>query len=181
MKKQTKPMREGAVSVKRKSSRTAAVAGVMRSKPKTAYELLERVCEHILEEPRRYNQGLWITRGKRLLNFLSVRVKSVAESAPPCGTMACRAGWIAALHDGPAAAMGHRMRTDDIPGRARLILDMEFDDTRDLFSGDAVVGKFGTAAYAKRGAEGLRKFMAEYESHLKARLLSDVPKLGAKP
>ena len=31
---------------------------------RTVYDLLDRVCQHILEEPRRYYQGHWILRGK---------------------------------------------------------------------------------------------------------------------
>lgn len=44
-------------------------------------ELLAKVRDHILEEPRRYDQGTW---GKQ------------SEEAP-CGTVACLAGWTAYL------------------------------------------------------------------------------------
>lgn len=47
-------------------------------------ELLAKVRDHILEEPRRYNQG---TFGKK-------------SEIAPCGTEACLAGWTVFLVDG---------------------------------------------------------------------------------
>lgn len=45
--------------------------------------LLRRVAKHIVEEPRRYNQGSWCDR----------------SNDAPCGTMACIAGWAVILGD----------------------------------------------------------------------------------
>lgn len=177
MKKATKSksMREGGRGVNRKSSRTAAVAGVTRSKPKTAYELLQRVCEHILEEPRRYNQERWLMRGKRY-------IKDFGLSAPACGTVGCRAGWIVLLHDGMKAKVTDE--TCSTGWRAAQILGLDVprygNATFDLFAGGGVSGKVGTKTYAERGAAGIRVFMAEHKFHLKARLLKDVPKLESK-
>lgn len=146
-------------------------------KPRTAYELLERVCEHILEEPRRYYQEFWAVRDKQ-------KIADVMGSVPSCGTMACRAGWIVALNDGLNSRV---MRADHdtfspIEDRANQILGLGSGDTGRVFSACAVRGasyggpKHGTARYAREGVKGLRKFMREYEAHLKSRLLKDVPK-----
>lgn len=60
-------------------------------RPRTAYDLLALVCQHILDEPRRYYQEAWIVRHK-------ASIKAAMGSVPSCGTMACRAGWIVGLH-----------------------------------------------------------------------------------
>lgn len=166
----------------------------MSEQPKTAYELLERVCEHIVEEPKRYHQGVWALLGGRIADALG------KEAAPACGTVCCRAGWIVALHDGlnakPLQAESNGVRTNVVEERAQSILDLSEDATLDLFDGSALeieqgLDKFdddgeydgpelprrGTLEYAQLGADGLRKFMTQHESHLKARLLADVPKL----
>lgn len=139
-------------------------------RPRTAFELLNRVCKHILEEPKRYYQGMWGNTNEDL-------IKATVGSVPACGTMACRAGWIVALHDGMPAF--HRMlNMDCLPGevgvRAKEILgDL---DTDSLFDEDAVNGFPGTVAYAEQGASGIEDFMAKHEEYLKARLLRKIRK-----
>jgi hypothetical protein len=153
-------------------SRTAS-AVAPTSRPETAFELLELVARHIEEEPRRYNQEMWVLRGLALKTL---------GLEPPCGTVCCRAGWIVALHDGLDAA--DNMTAED---RAIQILDVPHRVTAQLFSAlsinywsdaaGAVVGPSrGTPEYAKAGADGIRAFMATHEGHLKARKLADVPK-----
>lgn len=187
MKKVSK--RAGVLKVMPSTGSTAAGKRVARStkserKPRTAFDLCEMVAQHIEEEPRRYNQGTWMKR-------LSPRDFKLAFGvAPPCGTMACRAGWLVHLHDGPsvdAAIVNTGFHSMFTPTRANQILGMDEKDTSDLFNGSAVrsytdaIGKprFGTKAYAREGAVGLRRFMREHAARLKARLLKDVPKLGA--
>jgi hypothetical protein len=56
-------------------------------------ELLEKVKQHILEEPRRYNQQHWIGVGETEIRKRFGKVGDL----PPCGTMACIAGWTCIL------------------------------------------------------------------------------------
>src|SRR3990167_2452357 len=105
-----------------------AKAVTRRGKAKTAYELLERVCEHIAAEPKRYYQGWWVLRSAKRIAAADVKLK-----APPCNTIACRAGWVVLLHD------GRNTRQINAEGygtmrRALEILGVEHDDG--LFNGD---------------------------------------------
>lgn len=56
-------------------------------RPANVYELLDRVCEAILAEPKRYWQEEWLKRTSP--HFDSIN--------PTCGTVACRAGWICVI------------------------------------------------------------------------------------
>lgn len=146
-------------------------------KPKTAYGLLERVARHIEDDPRRYDQGRFVLTGEDELSSRGF----IGDGAPPCGTVACRAGWIVFLNDG-LNAVGY----DGIQDRANEVLGMTEEDTDDLFSGGALhhecrrVPLHRTKAYGKVGAKGVRRFMRKHAKHLKARKLKDVPKLAVK-
>lgn len=152
-------------------SRTVRTTQSARSKPKTAYDLLARVAEHIVEEPTRYDQDRWCRLGKRA-------IRKEFGFAPACVTMACRAGWIVGLHDGLRSK--HLTSVDMWPNpvarRANDILDMGSWDTDELFAGGNIVGNPGTVKYAREGARGIRQFMKKHAEHLKSRLLADVPK-----
>lgn len=143
-----------------------------RPKPKTAYELLQRVCAHILEEPQRYLQRRYVATGTDLDAY---------DLKPPCGTAACRAGWIVWLHDGEWPDYSC------ISSRANQILKMSGADTMDLFRASALMYenhgqryKEGTRAAAEAGVRGLRDFMEQHAKHLKARLLKSVRRNRAK-
>ena len=69
---------------------------------KEAKQLLRRVKKHILEEPRRLN-----------MDTLGCRVYS--EDGPPCGTVACIAGWTAVLTKKQLPAQ------DDVDGWRELL------------------------------------------------------------
>lgn len=149
----------------KKSART-----VIRKKPRTAYELLQRVAEHILEEPKRYWQGTWALLNKG-------EIEDTVGSVPTCGTAACRGGWIVALHDGLPAT--RRMANDCdifIGDRACAILGLDWIVTRPLFDAYAIDCslKPGTKAYAKEGARGIYEFMQEHATHLHARVLKGI-------
>jgi hypothetical protein len=146
------------------------------TKPETAYELLGAVAACILAEPRRYDQGSWL--------YDAAQVADLA-SPPPCGTVACRAGWIVALHDGldGLRAIGNSR----VQERADDILDMSFETT-EFFGACALydelrideeedMPELGTKEYAEAGAAGVLKFRDEYAEQLKARRLADVPPL----
>ena len=149
-------------------------------KPRTAYQLLARVRDHIAEEPRRYFQGDYIVDDKDRLREIGLR--------PPCGTAACRAGWIILLHDGPEA------KRESMYRRTQEILGMSIDQLAPLVAGSACDYESGLAPvkcpeyldqvevlpptdpeYIRRGVRGLETFMKQHEKHLKSRLLAHVP------
>jgi len=61
-------------------------------------KLFNKVIEHILEEPKRLRQNCWIEK-KRLnkRNFDMVVGLGSGAKEPPCGTVACVAGWASQL------------------------------------------------------------------------------------
>jgi hypothetical protein len=65
-------------------------------RPKTAYGLLIRVKELILEEPKRLNMDVWSS------------AVSPSENGPACGTVGCISGWAQMLAR-PAAHVGIRL------------------------------------------------------------------------
>jgi len=66
-------------------------------------ELFEKVKAHILEEPRRLSQITWVTtREQQPVRFAEI-VSSDQE--PPCGTVACVAGWTSLLSEKKIVAM----------------------------------------------------------------------------
>jgi hypothetical protein len=142
-----------------------------RAKPKTAYELLERVCEAITANPLNYYQGFWkARRGARGSATVCALPEELDKPANECGTAFCRAGWIVALHDGINA------RPRDFDTRARAIMGFprsgSFDECFGLFDGGAVYGTPGTRHYARQGASGVREFMKRHAEHLKAQKVS---------
>lgn len=142
-------------------------------KPKTAYELLGRVCKAIEAEPRSYDQSLWVIN-RELMNEpggLYVRPKRLQ---PPCGTSFCIAGHIVAQHDGfaPAANAGYGCRS-----RAIDILGFDDDPPEGFFFAHALgirTPPAGTVAYARLGVKLVRAFMRKHSAHLKSRLLKGV-------
>ena len=144
-------------------------SGFAQSDAKTAYDLLSDVCKTIKNEPKIYDQDTFMSR----------------DNISPCGTVACRAGWIVALHDGSA-----RLNLINIEDRATHILgfsgrygcgvvpDSLFEasaftyENKDM--GRDNFPNAGTKAYARLGIKGLRTFMAKHKAHLKARLLKRV-------
>lgn len=153
-------------------------------KAKTAYELLEQVIAHIKEEPKRYAQATWGARN-------SDAIKAVGPATvPPCGTIACRAGWIVALNDG-LPAFTARIRHDSIERRANDILGFKRQcfcgnpscngdsdgalETRELFAPHAAGNRgFSVREHARRGVAGLRAFMKQHKAHLQNRKLRGV-------
>jgi hypothetical protein len=71
---------------------------IPKSKAKTAYGLLSEVRKLILEEPKRYDQGIYIARINGAND--SVDLRSEYRQEPACGTVACVAGWVATLKRG---------------------------------------------------------------------------------
>ena len=84
-------------------------------------ELLEKVKQHILEEPRRYDQGTW---------------GGVSDEAP-CGTRACIAGWT--IHLGGRVGLetlqqGGGKRS--VFRSAQRLLRLSDEEAQALFTGD---------------------------------------------
>lgn len=135
--------------------------------PRTAYDLCELVAQHIETDPLRYDQSAWGWEGMHY------------QQMPMCGTVCCRAGWIVALHDGPAALKDERVH---ISSRSDLILGLDGDQTAEIYyDGERLLAfQQGTKKYAQAGAAGLRDWAKRHEAELKARLLKDVPKLEGR-
>lgn len=105
------------------------------TKPMSAYRLLSKICDLIIAEPKRYNQGQWISVQRKEDTFSGA-------SFPACGTIGCVAGWVETLRSTPARVY----RADMAPGadigvigkRARRSLGLTRGQAAELFDGEAL-------------------------------------------
>lgn len=126
------------------------------SKATNAYELLDEVRALILAEPKRYDQGRWISK---LPDDKARQRLYDVKSFPACGTIACVAGWIVMLKD-PTAG--------DVQDTAEHILNIDSETAFELFSSEAVRGAAQTLSHATNGAAHIRRFQNKYAAQLKA-------------
>lgn len=137
-----------------------------RSKAKTAYGILSEVRRLILKEPLRYCQTRYIARVDSDGHSVdSIGPTHVVEHAPPCGTVGCVAGWIATL------ARGDKFTYNDTQHIAEGVLGLNYDETMELFKGQAVGGTPQTLDHAKRGAAHIAAFQKKYSKELRAKQL----------
>lgn len=98
-------------------------------------ELLLKIKEQILREPKQFVMGTWFTPfpadsdGGDLWDNIKV---------PNCGTAACIAGWAIALHEGkaPSEVTGAIIKAENYLIKAENYLDIEMEDAEDLFYAD---------------------------------------------
>ena len=128
-------------------------------------ELLQKVKAAILEDPRRLDMCEWVSEHPDP-EMCTTEVHWLAEDQiPPCGTVACIAGWAAVL-------AGHRLFSLDAV-RAALVGDDGYAPLNDLFyvghwpydlaeryaNAEAGGDRAGMAAAA---AERIDRFVAEH-------------------
>ena len=90
----------------------------------SAVKLLRRVRDHILADPRRYDQSTFIrTRSGSYRTYANT-------DWPACGTAACIAGWTVILGKGVDGNALYRM---DVPGAAKRLLHLTVRQRLDLF------------------------------------------------
>ena len=84
--------------------------------------VLEKVRDHILEDPRRLNMRDWIW------HYTDNQVRLNSDILPPCGTVGCIAGWILELY-------GHELEkeTGDIVKDAAKLLGVDLSEACCLF------------------------------------------------
>jgi hypothetical protein len=148
----------------------------LRSTAAHVYDLLDDMCKVILDDPKHYNQSDWMITEPNSIRMILSESASADIEPPDCGTMACRAGWMVQLVDGPLARR-HQYDTED---RAMAILGVTADEQASqhpfavdvviLFSGYAIDRqrfKRGTFEYAQEGVRGTRAFMQKWAERLK--------------
>lgn len=146
----------------------------LRSDATNAYDLLADVCQAIREEPARYNQETWLEQDEDEIRDILVDAGGKVKP-PACGTMACRAGWIATLSGAKGGTEKSAVNILGCNGYYSERQDFELD-VGALFSADAVIDEcgllhppeIGTPEYAEIGARGVERFMARWESRLRA-------------
>lgn len=136
------------------------------AQPKTAYELLERVCGAIKNQPQRYWQEDWCSPASER-KYHGDSVKHL------CDTAFCRAGFVVAEFD------GYKAKPKDWAERAEEILNIknakqdtqsDWADLTDSITMDTS-GLPGTKEYAREGIAGIRAFMRDNKDFLKRTLL----------
>lgn len=129
-----------------------------KSKAKTAYGLLSEIRKLILEEPKRYDQTGWLTRGRSATCIYR-------DFAPQCGTVGCVGGWVEALKRREAG----------------VVLGLDWEQQEELFAARAAGDRYAATsdgwaptkasvrAHAKRGAAHIARFQKKYAKQLKAK------------
>ena len=148
----------------------ARTKALPKLKARTAYGLLSQVKQLILEEPKRYNQGIFISkRSNGAYN---------PEEYPACGTIGCVAGWVTMLVD-PREDEDMNWYWFEPTKIAQKALGLEGYQCDLLFDGDAVdalagwkTPAEGTRAYARLGARHITRFQKRYEKQLKAKKIA---------
>jgi hypothetical protein len=127
-----------------------------KSKARNAYDLLSEIATLIVDEPRRYNQNVWIAAADGN-DFAAPR------GLPACGTVGCVAGWVRTLKGAMESGT-----TSEVAQRVLGINDIQVCQ---LFSAGAiqVSANVQTKAYAKAGAAHIRRFQAKHAAQLKAK------------
>lgn len=86
-------------------------------------KLLRKIQKHILAEPLRFNMRWWKWQGIELERKVA---EGVHPAVPPCGTVACIAGWAQELE-----APKSRRNT---ASHATILLGLTFDQSMRLFT-----------------------------------------------
>jgi hypothetical protein len=123
-------------------------------------ELLQRVKAHILEDPNRYDQWIWIVDGL----VPGEKLVPAGRIVPECGTVACIAGW--------AIILGNPHSNTDLPGswsffiehKATELLGISDSQASMLFDGgllfeDAVKGAKSLQDLAQAAARHIDRFI----------------------
>lgn len=142
----------------------------LRKTTRTAWGLLNQICQLIEQEPLRYNQSDWI-------NLVEDAGYDSAAHFPDCGTIGCVAGWVATLVDGRKAA-SLMASNFNIGSRARKLLGLTRVQAIQLFEGAAMnqladVFGFdstplkGSSEYAALGVAHIHRFMHKHEAQLR--------------
>ena len=151
------------------------------NKPETLYDLCELTAEAIETRPLNYCQDYWAHDAKDMM-----RQKNPELVREACGTAFCRAGWMYALSsekvlnpgqwglvkDRIFSKMMAKLKAAGIPEGTALRLfsgsQAHGADDTDSYHQNLRNETVGTAKYAKIGADGMRRFMHEFEKELRA-------------
>lgn len=145
----------------------------------TAYDLLTKVAWLIAEEPKRYNQDVWLSKKQPYHR---------SQDFAPCGTAACVAGWVDLMYYGPAVTtkIANLEIAREDPGTfAQRVLGLNDDQADELFRGDALVvamyrephevdpimPRLGTPEYAALGVKHIQWFQEKHEAQLRATVI----------
>jgi MprA protease rhombosortase-interaction domain-containing protein len=128
---------------------------------------LKAVAQLILDEPGRYDQRTYIERvdqdGRRRENDWV----GLVLNPPPCGTVGCVAGWVA------ATGRARIPKYDNVSEVARRILKLPPWQAAALFaSGAAGYDRPGSMAHARAGVRHIERFMRAHLGYTGPSLLA---------
>jgi len=126
------------------------------SRATTAYELLAEIRQIILDEPKRYDQRVFL--------MTPFGPSDTRADWPACGTIGCVAGWVKTLKAQPD-------EYTDAENFAWDRLGLTWSQKEELFNSKAAGVRLDRhpAAHAKRGAAHIARFMKKHAAQLKAK------------
>lgn len=98
-----------------------------------AVERLLKVKAHILEEPRRLDMRDWVVVVKGEKVFPARSFPDMPDYVPPCGTVACLAGWVTFLFSEDPLKNDPKWMHRFSEVEAETLLNLSPRTTRDLF------------------------------------------------
>lgn len=134
--------------------------------PTPAWDVLNRVIKLANEEPRRLHMRTWgefVADKADTYNYLGVNL-------PPCGTVACLAGWSSVVISGTITAM--------VPTQiAKVVAGRYHKELYDLFVAVHLTNQRaqGTPEHVEMVAAALQRFMDSHDVYLKARIVQPDP------
>lgn len=142
--------------------------------PTSSFDILDRICALVEEEPRRMVMGTWGS---------TYRDKDLPDFVPPCGTTACVAGWGSVVIGGGLDLAGGEMSwllagaNLDRSGTEAYFESRHRQVRSELYT-DIFIGALtsdgaqGSPEHAARVVRWLRAFMARHEAHLKTVIIA---------
>jgi len=164
-------------------------------RPTNAYEMCMQAADLIEASPIAYNQETWLDRVDEFFDVdeleafrMELRDKGdhrkilgpmdqAADERNECGTVGCRAGWMATrVYSGKIAGFAVFNLVLGIlrdHASSHSCESLFLDDLDDLFSGNALKRanqplELGTSEYAAEGASGIREFATKWKDRLLA-------------
>ncbi len=122
-----------------------------RTRSKNPVIILKTVIKAITDEPKRYDQNTW--GDERPQDF-----PDRERYFPPCGTVACVAGWVCIVADGKLPRESH------IEGMARRLLGLTKAHSDRLFSAFAVTPDRWVAtpkSHVRAGVRHIKNFVKD--------------------
>lgn len=128
------------------------------------YQVMEKICEVIEEEPRRFDMGDWVMMLRGQNRGMCSKSELEKKKIPDCGTIGCFAGWGGVLLRGREMPGYRFLKLFGVEREATYVYeyrDPVINVLDDLFGERYSKANPGTRAYAREILGKFKRFMKE--------------------